>query len=317
VHVPVKEQATIITVRATIMDEQAIRNAITEWDARGVLVFPAFYSDSEIDAVLADYQAAWREGRAGITVDDMDTGRRMRLRDVSTAARESHRFKVNDLYLEQPSVRHLALNERLIPLLQRLLGERPALCNSLSLEYGTEQPDHVDSLYMTPNTPAHLAAVWVALEDCSPESGLLRYWPGSHRIAPYIFSNGERHCVPGEMGDWGSYMEARLHEHQLHCELFQGNKGDVFIWNAQLLHGGSPITGRGHTRRSIVFHYFSESDCRAMGSHLIPDSGGFWIKRPPQPIPGSLNAWMRNRAGRTARHLRRWFAGKNNGDISR
>lgn len=298
------------------MDEQETQNAINEWNARGALVLPAFYDDAEIDAVLADYQAVWRDGRAGITVDNMDTGQRMRLRDVSTNARKSHRFKVNDLYLEQASVRHLALNERLVPLLQRLLDERPALCNSLSLEYGTEQPDHIDSLYMTPNTPAHLVAVWVALEDCSPESGLLRYRPGSHRIEPYVFSDGGRHCVPKEMGDWGSYMQARLRDRQLCCELFQANKGDVFIWNAQLLHGGSPITERERTRRSIVFHYFSESDCRAMGSRLMPANGGFRIKRPPQPIPGSINAWMRNRAGRTGRHLRRWFARKNNGDNS-
>lgn len=141
------------------MDGQQTNDAIAEWNARGVLVLPKFYAGAEIDAVLADYRALWDEGRARVTVDDMDLDRRMRLRDVPADARASHRFKVNDLYLEQASVRRLALNDRLVPLLQRLLGERPAVCNSLSLEYGTEQEDHVGSLYMTPRTPAHLAAV--------------------------------------------------------------------------------------------------------------------------------------------------------------
>ncbi len=196
-------------------------------------------------------------------------------------------------------------------MLQRLLGERPALCNSLSLEYGTEQPDHVDSLFMTPRTPSHLVAAWVALEDCTPESGLLRYWPGSHRIRPYVFSNGERHFLPGELGTWTAWMQDQVRQHGLQSELFRARKGDVFIWNAQLLHGGSPIADRGRTRRSVVFHYFSESDCRAMGYRLVPESGGFWIRRSRQPIPGSLNAWLRKHAGRTVRHLRALFAHRN------
>jgi ectoine hydroxylase-related dioxygenase (phytanoyl-CoA dioxygenase family) len=193
-------------------------------------------------------------------------------------------------------------------LLQRLLGERPAVCNSLSLEYGTEQEDHVDSLFMTPRTPAHLVAIWVALEDCRPESGLLRYWPGSHLIEPYVFSNGQRHFIPEELGAWQGWMRTQVRQHGLQSELFQARKGDVFVWNAQLLHGGSPIAERGSTRRSIVFHYFSESDCRAMGHRLVPDSGGFWIRRSHQPIPGSVNARMRNRAGKAARRLRGWVA---------
>lgn len=294
------------------MDEQQTRNAIAEWNARGVLILPRFHADAEIEAVRADYRALWHEGRARVTVDDMDTGRRMRMRDVSTDARKSHRFKVNDLYLEQASVRHLALNDRLVPMLTKLLGNRPALCNSLSLEYGSEQPDHVDSLYMTPRTPADLVAVWVALEDCSPESGLLRYWPGSHRIEPYIFSNGGRHFVPGEMDAWNAYMQGQLREQELRCELFQASKGDVFIWNAQLLHGGSPIAERKRTRRSIVFHYFSETDCRSMGHRLVPESGGFWIQRSRQPIPGSLNARMRNHAGGVVRRVRGLFARNSN-----
>lgn len=286
------------------MDEQQIRGAHAEWDARGVLVLPRFFGDADIDPVLADYRALWQAARAHVTVDDMDVGQRMRFRDVPADSRKSHRFKVNDLYLEHASVRRLALNERLVPLLQRLLGDRPALCNSLSLEYGTEQPDHVDSLYMTPRTQAHLVAAWVALEDCSSESGLLRYWPGSHRIGPYRFSNGGRHFVPEEADAWGAWMRNEVGKRGLRSELFAACKGDVFIWHAQLLHGGSPIADRERTRRSIVLHYFSESDCRAMGSRLVPASGGFWIRRSHQPIPGSFNAWMRSHVGGLGRDLR-------------
>jgi ectoine hydroxylase-related dioxygenase (phytanoyl-CoA dioxygenase family) len=148
----------------------------------------------------------------------------------------------------------------------------------------------------------------VALEDCSPGSGLLRYWPGSHRIEPYVFSNGGRHFVPDEMDAWRGYMRTQLQARNLRCESFQASKGDVFIWNAQLLHEGSHIAEPERTRRSLVFHYFSESDCRAMGHRLMPESGGFWIRCSRQPIPGSLQARVRHHAAGVARNLRRLFA---------
>jgi ectoine hydroxylase-related dioxygenase (phytanoyl-CoA dioxygenase family) len=286
------------------MDQQPPAELIAQWQARGMIVLPRFYADAEIDAVLADYRRLWDQGRARVTVDDMDTERRMRLRDVPQAARRTHRFKVNDLYLEQASVRQLALNERLVPLLHSLLGQRPALCNSLSLEYGTAQRDHVDSLYMTPRTPNDLVAAWVALEDCTPEAGPLRYWPGSHLIEPFVFSNGERHYVPAEMDAWHAHIESQVRQRGLAPEVFLARKGDVFLWNAHLLHGGSAIAKPGSTRRSVVFHYFSEGDSRALGMRLVPEAGGFWIRRSHQPIPGSLQAQLRQLAARLRRRLR-------------
>lgn len=287
------------------MDQQSSDALIAQWQDRGVVILPGFYADAEIDAALADYRTLWQQGRARVTVDDMDTDQRLRLRDVPQAARSQHRFKVNDLYLEQASVRHLALNERLVPVLHTLLGQRPALCNSLSLEYGTEQADHVDSLYMTPRTPNDLVAAWVALEDCKPDAGPLRYWPGSHTIEPYVFSNGERHYLPEEMDAWNRYIRAQLQQRGLTPELFAARKGDVFIWSSHLLHGGSPIANPGSTRRSIVFHYFSESDSRALGCRMVPESGGFWIKRSHQPVPGSLQARLRRQAAKVRRVLRK------------
>lgn len=294
------------------MDQAQPNIELQQWNERGLLILPGFFSDQEIDAALDDYRAAWDARAARITVDDMDTDTRMLLRDVSMSARKQHRFKVNDLYLEQPSVRHLALNPRLVPLLATLLGDTPALCNSLSLEYGTEQPDHVDSIYMTPRSPNDLVAIWVALEDCQPGAGLLRYWPGSHAIAPYVFSNGERHYVPAEMDAWSKRMQAQTGERSLAPEVFQARKGDVLIWNAHLLHGGSTITTPGQTRRSIVFHYFSETDCRANGMRLVSESGGFWVRRTHQPIPGSLKAYLRGKASHVRRKLR-GLAGRTRG----
>jgi hypothetical protein len=73
---------------------------------------------------------------------------------------------------------------------------------------------------------------------------------------------------------------------------FCARKGDVFIWHANFLHGGGPIGNRALTRKSCVFHYFSESDARQGGDALVPEAGRFWIDRAPQPLPleTSLNS---------------------------
>lgn len=259
---------------------------ITKWDRDGYYILPGFYTDSEIDAIRSAQENAWRGNAPRIVVDDLMTGRRGRLADVSADDRVHHRFKVNDLYLELPEIRWAELNERIVPILSKFLEQTPALCNSLSFEQGSGQPDHVDSLYMTPRTHGHLIAIWVALEDCRADAGPLRYYLGSQAIAPYIFSNGSRHFVPDEMPQWEAYMRGQVATLGLHPVTFPARKGDVFVWSANLLHGGSPVANPESTRKSLVFHYYSEHDGRGMGADLVPQAGAFWQYRAHQPADG-------------------------------
>lgn len=260
------------------------------WERDGYLVLPRFYSAGELDVAEGRQTGAWRDGAPRIVVDDLMTGQRVRMADVSEESRRLHRFKVNDLFLEFDEIRRLALNAKLTPVLTDLLGHVPVLCNSLSFEQGSGQPDHVDALYMTPRSEGHLIAIWVALEDCHPDAGPLRYYPGSHRIPQYRFSTGNAHFVDDEMPAWQSYMTDQVEKLGLRAELFPAQRGDVFIWSAHLLHGGSPIRDTARTRRSVVFHYYSEMDCRAVGCNLVPCAGGYWMYRPHQLVPGNSEA---------------------------
>lgn len=257
---------------------------LDKWNRDGFYVLPGFYSDPELDAAIEAQREVWRQSHPRIVVDDMVTGERKLLASVSEHDRLNHRFKLNDLYLEVPDVRSLAINDRLTPILKKLLGHTPVLCNSLDFEKGSGQPDHVDSLYMTPQTDGHLIAIWVALEDCHPDAGPLRYYAGSNAIKPYIFSSGERHYIPEEMDKWDQYMRDNIATLGLKPTTFAAKKGDVFIWSCNLLHGGSIIKNHALTRRSIVFHYYSEFDSIALNSNLRPQSEAFWMYRKHQPI---------------------------------
>jgi hypothetical protein len=44
---------------------------------------------------------------------------------------------------------------------------------------------------------------------------------------------------------------------------FRGKSGDVFLWHAQLLHGGRPIRDMAKTRSSLVVHYWRAGDLPA------------------------------------------------------
>ncbi|MCT7948421.1 phytanoyl-CoA dioxygenase family protein [Ancylothrix sp. C2] len=249
------------------------------WDENGYLILPAFFSAEQIDKVVKLHRRLWEECPSNVVVDDMETNRRCYMIDLSEEEK-NHRCKVNDLYLNYEEIRDLSLNERLGNILGELLADVPVLCNTLSLDYGTEQFLHVDSLYMTPFTDHALVATWIALEDCHPNAGPLCYIPGSHKIPIYRFSSGSPHVIENEFPAWQEYMAEEVKKNNLKEEFFTPKKGDVFIWHAQLLHGGSAIKDLNLTRKSLVNHYFTKTDCVNLQSKLVRWDGGYWMNKP-------------------------------------
>jgi len=102
------------------------------------------------------------------------------------------------------------------------------------------------------------------------------------------FSDGSYHEIANETQLWQEYMAKRVADAGLEKRIFKARKGDAFVWHAHLLHGGAPIKDNTQTRKSCVFHYYSESDLRASGQNLISKSGAYWMDRAPQPLPQAV-----------------------------
>jgi ectoine hydroxylase-related dioxygenase (phytanoyl-CoA dioxygenase family) len=255
------------------------------FDQEGYLILPAYYPAAMIDHIQAVTERVKAARPPDAVLDNLENGERTVLALLTPEQVAHDRLKLYDLYLNTPEVRYLGLNESIAPLLAALLGHAPALCHSLYLGHGSAQPPHVDALYMTPSTPGHLIAIWVAMEDSHADAGPLEYIPGSHKLPQYQFSDGTFHAILEEMDDWRTDMYEAARQAGLKKQRFAAKKGDVFIWHAHLMHGGGPINNRALTRKSYVFHYFSESDARAAKSRLVPQAGAFWISRAPQPLP--------------------------------
>ena len=251
----------------------------------GVVILPGFFPAEVIDQVQAATERVKRERQLDVVIDNLHNGKRTVLGLMSPAQILHDRMKVNDLYLNTKEVRDLALAAPLVPVLQALLNHPPALCNSLYLERSSTQSPHIDALYMTPRSPGHLIAVWIAADDAAEGSGQLEYFPGSHRIPMMTFSDGRHHFIQDEMADWERYIGTAVAAAGLRKQSFAARKGDILFWHANLLHGGGAITDPAVTRKSHVFHYFSEEDARQAPDPLRAQGGAYWIDRPPQALP--------------------------------
>jgi hypothetical protein len=73
------------------------------------------------------------------------------------------------------------------------------------------------------------------------------------------------------MPDFDDYIDKELANRGLDWTTFPARKGDVFIWHAQLYHGGAPIEDMSLTRKSLVTHYYRAQDIDAAS---IEDVGG-------------------------------------------
>jgi ectoine hydroxylase-related dioxygenase (phytanoyl-CoA dioxygenase family) len=209
----------------------------------------------------------------------------MRFRHAPDEARDLP-YKLNDVYLVSDSVRETILDPRLVNVVADLLDGTPLVCNSLTFERGSQQRFHFDTFYMPPLVPNKMLATWIALEDADDRAGPLRYYPGSHLIPPYHFSHGALHALAEEMPAFDEYITPELESRQLESTTFPARQGDVFIWHAQLYHGGAPIEDMSLTRKSLVTHYLRVED---MERPYCEDIGGgrFYLKRdhqlPPDP----------------------------------
>lgn len=228
---------------------------LTQWAAEGYLVIEGCINPALIDAALRDVDRAWSE-RWHVSVDLLTGSVGNTFLDRCEPGARNAPTKVNQLHLKSAAVRRLFLHERIIRIAEIIFGAEVVGVNSLTFDYGSQQTAHVDHVYMTPSPPRRVLASWIALEDVAADSGPLEFWPGSHRLPPFKWSNPyPYHYIPEEQSDHAGYLASQLH--RFPRREFLAKKGDVLLWHAMLAHGGSTIKTPSRTRRSMACHYFS------------------------------------------------------------
>ncbi len=171
--------------------------------------------------------------------------------------------KIMESYKHSSTANAFFRDPRLLELLSFLMGKPVIPFHTINFIEGSEQRAHSDSIHMTTEPQGYLIAAWIALEDIGPDQGPLVYYPKSHRL-PYIttedYPSGHTRWRLGAFANkrFEDEIESVLNTHQFEAKTFEAKQGDVLLWHANLIHGGTSITKAGATRKSMVAHYFCE-----------------------------------------------------------
>jgi phytanoyl-CoA hydroxylase len=226
-----------------------------EWERDGYVILRGVLEPSDCDALGEVLIEAWRYGHPDQRVFESVTGRSRKL-EAGDARRLT---RAVDTHVHYPEARERLANPVVTGRLREIFGADPLYFQTLVFELGSEQGLHQDTSFVVVDDPMAMVGVWIALEDVQVGSGELRYVPGSHRLAPYEFAPGRRHYdssidPPSMHEDYYPLITQRCADFGLTEQRFLARKGDVLIWSADLVHGGSPIVDSTLTRRSLVAH---------------------------------------------------------------
>ncbi len=184
--------------------------------------------------------------------------------------------RIQDFWEVSEATRALASYQPILDLLQVLYGREAFPFQTLNFRIGSQQRAHSDTIHFSSLPAKFMCGVWVALEDVTEDNGPLFYYPGSHRLPEYNFSQIKETAKSTTYENYAEYedfIEEIVKVNQFEKKVFHAKKGDALIWSSNILHGGSPVIREGSSRWSQVTHYFFK-DCyyyTPMLSNMVTD----------------------------------------------
>jgi hypothetical protein len=220
------------------------------WRKSGYIILPGLFDDPTLDAVWKAYEGAIAAGRIQLppepaSPDDRHPGRYL------------NPHKKTGVFCR--ILKHAGL----LSAIRLLMDREPRALQTIASHKGSQQGLHSDSIHMTTYPLGYLTAAWIAFEDIHPNSGPLVYYPGSHRL-PYVFSRDvgiseedfKRDGYAPYHARYEPHIRKLVEESGIEPHYFHAKKGDVLIWHANLVHGGSQREDMVLTRRALVCHFF-------------------------------------------------------------
>lgn len=171
--------------------------------------------------------------------------------------------RIQDAWRDCTAVRQLAIQPKILQLLEVLYRREPVPFQTLNFCVGTQQRAHSDSIHFQSMPRGFMCGVWFALEDIDEDNGPLFYYPGSHTL-PYIeLQDLGRRSQKNDNTSYEhyvGYLENLMDDCGFQRKTIAMPKGSAIIWAANLVHGGGQIFDKSRTRHSQVTHYFFK-DC--------------------------------------------------------
>ncbi len=236
---------------------------LRRWHEDGLVIFEGVVDKALIDALISDVEYLRTHFR-DFTLEVELRGDQGDIKRLTPEQLESPGLKFNSIHTISQAAARLSLTRPVAQFLSHVFRGPPCALQSLTFYRGSQQPIHVDYPYVRCQWPLpHLAASWIPLEDISPDSGPLGYYPGSHRTeVSGLFDWGSGSIVlepdsPRQPQELSEYLQQRMDQAGIQPKVFCPKKGDVLIWHGNLSHAGTAIVDHSLTRKSYVTHYTS------------------------------------------------------------
>ncbi len=244
--------------------QQITRRHLTDTQAKqvrffaenGYIILENAIPAEKVDAFQQQIAASFRDGNSDVLFQPHGS---QEVRPL-TQPENPLGVRVVDSFVPFTQALDLFATPALMDFLRLIFDAAPMLFQSLSFDQGSQQRLHQDTAYVVIDRPMELAACWIALEDITPGSGELIYVPGSHRLPDWPFRDGAKNWnadLDGQQAhlDWSNHLARQAQESPHGVQHFLPKKGDLFVWHADLVHGGAPIKDRTLTRQSLVGHF--------------------------------------------------------------
>lgn len=240
--------------------EEETKKSIDSFDEVGFCVIKNFWSQELVEKVNSEIERLLEE------------------KEIEFKYRNKLMFVIH----KSAFLKEACEDKELLELLDYLIRGKVELFQSINFLSGSEQKTHSDSIHMTTFPFGGLLGVWIALEDIDEENGPIHYYPKSHQLPYYMnqdFDNMGSKLLLGKEGymAYEKMIQNKLIENKIEKKVFKAKKGDMFIWHANLLHGGEPHQNKTRTRKSMVLHFF---DSKRICYHEITQRPALIKKRP-------------------------------------
>lgn len=188
-----------------------------------------------------------------------------------------------DRFLDQKSVRNVALNYHILAILAILHKHNPYPFQTLTYPLTSLARTHSDYIHFGAYPLPLMAAAWIAFEDIHPDAGPVFYHKSSHKLPFYNMQDFGLHPRQDDIYNYPKYqdiMEESLRQFGQKEDLIIP-KGHCLLWSANLAHGGAPAINKKLLRLSQVTHYFfhgSVYNWAPVGSNIHEDKIWYYDK---------------------------------------
>jgi ectoine hydroxylase-related dioxygenase (phytanoyl-CoA dioxygenase family) len=169
--------------------------------------------------------------------------------------------RIFEAWRESEILKHLALHPKVMDTLRMLYKREPYPFQTITFNYGSNQPLHSDTIHFDSMPHRWLTASWVALEDMTDQNGSLIYVPKSHKLPIFDFYDLKLKCANFDdqfesYAEYEEFIRQLVAVKKLETESLVCKKGQALIWSANLIHGGDIVRDENSTRYSQVTHYY-------------------------------------------------------------